>query len=158
MMKRVGVLVALMVFIFSQALLAYDKELAQRFNMIFSQLTPEVIAKKMPCMVSAKELFEMIKKKEPFVILDVRTKEEASLTGITWKDSLQIPMHELFKEENLNNLPKDKKIVVICHSGARAIPVTLALRAIGFTNAYAFEGGLPDLAKEAGRSFILYLH
>jgi len=157
MMKKVGVFVALMVFIFSQALLAYDKELAQRFNMMFSQMTPEVIAKK-PCMVNAKQLLEMIKNKEPFVILDVRSKEEASIVGITWKDSLQIPMHEVFKEENLNKLPKDKKIVVICHTGPRAIAVTLALRAIGFMNAYAFDGGIAELAKEVGRATYKFVH
>gem|GEM_PF-6281350 len=33
----------------------------------------------------------MIKKKEPFVILDVRTPQEMAIVGITWKDKLEIP-------------------------------------------------------------------
>lgn len=149
-MRRIALWVMVFVFALSGALFAYDKELAKRFNMMFSQMTPEVIAKK-PCMVSAKQLLEMIKNKEPFVILDVRSREEMSIVGITWKNRLEIPMHEVFKEENLNKLPTDKKIVVICHTGPRSIAVTLALRALGFMNAYAFDGGVAELAKEVGR-------
>ncbi|BAU23381.1 hypothetical protein THC_0997 [Caldimicrobium thiodismutans] len=156
-MKRVLILMGLFVFTLSEMLFAYDKELAKRFNMMFSQMTPEVIAKK-PCMVNAKQLLEMIKNKEPFVILDVRSPEEMAIVGITWKDRFDIPMHEVFKEENLNKLPKDKKIVVICHTGPRSIAVTLALRALGFMNAYAFDGGVAELAKEVGRAAYMFVH
>jgi len=62
----------------------------------------------------------MIKKKEDFVILDVRTPQEQSIVGSTWKNTLNIPMHEVFKPENLSKIPKDKKVVVVCHSGERA--------------------------------------
>jgi len=155
-MRKVLLLVMGFIFTISSFVFAYDKELAKRFNMMFSQMTPEVIAKK-PCMVNAKQLLEMIKNKEPFVILDVRTPEEMAIVGITWKDRLEFPMHELFKEENLNKLPKDKKIVVICHTGPRSIAVALALRAIGFMNAYAFDGGVAELAKEIGRQTYKFL-
>lgn len=156
-MRKILIITALMVFVFSQSLFAYDKEMAKSFDMMFSQMTPEVIAKK-PCMVDSKQLFEMIKNKEPFVILDVRTREEMAIIGVTWKDRLEIPMNELFKEANLNRLPKDKKIVVICHTGTRAIAVTFALRALGFMNAYAFDGGVAELAKETGRKAFLFVH
>jgi len=156
-MRKVLLLVIGFIFTISSFVFAYDKELAKRLDMMFSQMTPEVIAQK-PCMINAKQLLEMIKNKEPFVILDVRTREEMSIFGITWKDKLEIPMHELFKEENLNKLPKDKKIIVICHSGSRAIAVALALRALGFTNAYVFEGGFVELSKEVGRKAYLFVH
>jgi rhodanese-related sulfurtransferase len=132
---------------------AYDAELAKRFNVMFSQMTPEVI-KQRPCEVDSKRLFEMIKNKEPFVFLDIRTPEEMSITGITWKDTLRIPMHELFKEENLKKLPKDKKIVVVCHTGTRAAAAALALRAVGFMNAYIYKGGIAELARDVGRNVI----
>ncbi|MCI4454232.1 MAG: rhodanese-like domain-containing protein [Thermodesulfobacterium sp.] len=54
----------------------------------------------------------------------------------------------------MKKLPKDKKIIVICHSGARTEPVVLALRALGFMNAYFYKGGLAELAKDAGRNAI----
>jgi rhodanese-related sulfurtransferase len=120
---------------------------------MFSQMTPEVL-KQRPCQIDANQLFEMIKKKEDFVILDVRTPQEQSITGITWKNTLNIPMHEVFKPENLNRLPKDKKVVVVCHSGDRAAAVVTGLRAIGFNNAYQFRGGIKELADKVGRNVV----
>jgi rhodanese-related sulfurtransferase len=143
-MKR-GLLVAGALLGFVAVGFSYDAELAKKMDAMFSQMTPEVLKQK-PCQIDANQLFEMIKKKEDFVILDVRTPQEQSITGITWKNTLNIPMHEVFKPENLNKLPKDKKIVVICHSGNRATAVVTGLRAIGFNNAYVFRGGIKELA------------
>lgn len=130
---------------------AYDRDLAQRFHAMFSMMTPELIAKR-PCQVTTSQLIEMIKKKEPFIIVDVRTPQETAIVGVTWKDKLEIPLHELFKPENLAKLPKDRKIVVVCHTGDRAAAVTVALRAIGFHEAYQFRGGIAEMAREVGRS------
>jgi rhodanese-related sulfurtransferase len=132
---------------------SYDAELAKKMDAMFSQMTPEVL-KQRPCQIDSNQLFEMIKKKEDFVILDVRTPQEQSITGITWKNTLNIPMHEVFKPENLNKLPKDKKIVVICHSGDRAAAVVTGLRAVGFNNAYQFKGGIKELADAVGRKVV----
>jgi len=132
---------------------SYDAEVAKKLDAMFSQMTPEVL-KQRPCQIDSNQLFEMIKKKEDFVILDVRTPQEQSITGITWKNTLNIPMHEVFKPENLNKLPKDKKIVVICHSGDRAAAVVTGLRAVGFNNAYQFKGGIKEIADKVGRNVI----
>jgi rhodanese-related sulfurtransferase len=151
-MKR-GLLVAGALLGFVAVGFSYDAELAKKMDAMFSQMTPEVLKQK-PCQIDANQLFEMIKKKEDFVILDVRTPQEQSITGITWKNTLNIPMHEVFKPENLNKLPKDKKIVVICHSGDRAAAVVTGLRAVGFNNAYQFKGGIKELADRVGRNVI----
>jgi rhodanese-related sulfurtransferase len=151
-MKR-GLLVASALLGFVAVGFSYDAELAKKLDAMFSQMTPEVL-KQRPCQIDANQLFEMIKKKEDFVILDVRTPQEQSITGITWKNTLNIPMHEVFKPENLNKLPKDKKIVVVCHSGDRAAAVVTGLRAIGFNNAYQFKGGIKELADKVGRNVV----
>jgi len=151
-MKR-GLLVASALLGFVAVGFSYDAELAKKLDAMFSQMTPEVL-KQRPCQIDANQLFEMIKKKEDFVILDVRTPQEQSITGITWKNTLNIPMHEVFKPENLNRLPKDKKIVVVCHSGDRAAAVVTGLRAIGFNNAYQFKGGIKELADKVARNVI----
>jgi rhodanese-related sulfurtransferase len=151
-MKR-GLLVAGALLGFVAVGFSYDAELAKKMDAMFSQMTPEVLKQK-PCQIDSNQLFEMIKKKEDFVILDVRTPQEQSITGITWKNTLNIPMHEVFKPENLNKLPKDKKIVVICHSGDRAAAVVTGLRAVGFNNAYQFKGGIKELADKVGRNVI----
>ncbi len=151
-MKR-GLLVAGALLGFVAVGFSYDAELAKKMDAMFSQMTPEVL-KQRPCQIDSNQLFEMIKKKEDFVILDVRTPQEQSITGITWKNTLNIPMHEVFKPENLNKLPKDKKIVVICHSGDRAAAVVTGLRAVGFNNAYQFKGGIKELADAVGRKVV----
>jgi rhodanese-related sulfurtransferase len=151
-MKR-GLLVASALLGFVAVGFSYDAELAKKLDAMFSQMTPEVL-KQRPCQIDANQLFEMIKKKEDFVILDIRTPQEQSITGITWKNTLNIPMHEVFKPENLNKLPKDKKIVVVCHSGDRAAAVVTGLRAIGFNNAYQFKGGIKELADKVGRNVV----
>ncbi|MEJ7620579.1 MAG: rhodanese-like domain-containing protein [Aquificaceae bacterium] len=135
---------------------SYDKELAKRFNAMFSQMTPEVL-KQRPCQITTQQLLQMIQRGEDFVILDVRTPAEMAVVGPTWKNTLRIPMHELFKEENLNKLPKDKKIVVVCHTGDRAAAVVTALRALGFDKAFQFKGGVAELAKEVGRAATDYI-
>ncbi len=142
--------------LFSGVALSYDKNMARQFDAMFSQMTPEVLLQR-PCQVTAKDFLEMIKKGEDFVVLDVRTPAETSVIAPTWKNTLYIPMHELFKERNLNKLPRDKKIVVICHTGDRAAAVVTALRAIGFHNAYQFKGGVAELAKEVGRAATEYV-
>lgn len=142
--------------VFSVSAFAYDKEMAKKFDAMFSQLTPEVLTMR-PCQVTTKNLLEMIKKKEEFVILDIRTPAETKIIAPVWKGTLLIPMHELFKPENLAKLPKDKKIVVICHVGDRAAAATIALRAVGFDNAFQFRGGITELAKEIGRTATEYV-
>ncbi|MCS7199766.1 MAG: rhodanese-like domain-containing protein [Caldimicrobium sp.] len=151
MLKRVIFLFYFLIFSSFGLSMAYDKELAKRFDQMFSMMTPEIIAKR-PCQVTTTQLIEMIKKKEPFIILDVRTPQETAIVGVTWKDKLEIPMDKVFKPENLAKLPKDRKIVVVCHTGDRAAAVVVALRAIGFEQAFQFKGGIAEMAREVGRS------
>lgn len=152
-MRRIVVLLVAGVLATAGAGFSYDKELAKRFNAMFSQMTPEVL-KQRPCQVTTQQLLQMIQRGEDFVILDVRTPAEMAVVGPTWRNTLRIPMHELFKEENLNRLPKDKKIIVVCHGGDRAAAVVTALRALGFNNAFQLRGGVAELAKDVGRSAV----
>ena len=143
-MKKL-VATALAVLTLSTVSFSIDWELAKKYDGIFSQLDQKMLTKS-PCRVTPKQVLEMIKKGEDIVLLDIRTEPEQSIVGLTYKNSLYIPMDKLFKEENLKKLPKDKKIIVICHSGARAIAATFALRSLGFNNAYALKGGIAALA------------
>lgn len=150
---RQTILLIIAVFMMLGSAFAYDKDTAKKFDAMFSQMTPELIAKR-PCEIDSKQFFELLKKKEDFVVLDIRTPQEMEIIGITLKNTLRIPMHELFREENLRKLPKDKKIIVICHTGTRSVAVTTALWAVGFTNALTFKGGTIELAAASGRSII----
>jgi len=122
-----------------------DKEVLENYNRAFSQLDHDFLAKSY-FKVTPQKVLEMIKKGEDVVLLDIRTEAEQSIVGLTFKNSLNIPIDKLFTEENLKKLPKDKKIIVVCHSGVRAAAATGALRSLGFDNAYFLAGGIAALA------------
>jgi len=63
-------------------------------------------------------------------------------------------MHKVFKPENLSKIPKDKKVVVVCHTGDRAASVVTGLRVAGFNNAYHFKGGIKEIADKVGRNMV----
>jgi rhodanese-related sulfurtransferase len=60
--------------------------------------------------------------------------------------ALHIPLDLLLQKENLDRLPGDGKIVVVCHSGSRAVVATTLLKAIGFGNVVYLDGGVTALA------------
>ena len=66
------------------------------------------------------------------VILDVRTNEEAAIGKL--KNSIHIPLGELADRES--ELPKNKKILVHCSSGARADMASSRLKKDGFSSFY----------------------
>lgn len=142
--------------ILSGTAFSFDTEMAKRFDAMFSQMTPEVLTMR-PCQITAKDIMNMIKKKEDFVILDIRTPAETKLVASAYEKTIVIPMHELFRAENLKKLPKDKKIAVLCHTGDRAAAATIALRAVGFVNAFQFKGGIAEYAREVGRNATEYV-
>jgi rhodanese-related sulfurtransferase len=56
------------------------------------------------------------------------------------------PVNDVFLPGNLDRIPEDKQIVIICKSGARSIAVGTALRHVGFKNVYILKGGLSALS------------
>ena len=121
--------------------LAYDKQLAANYEAFFSAFEEQQLAQALHG-IPAKNVVEAIKKGEPLVLMDVRTRKEQSLVGVTYPDTLRIPMNEVFKAENLERIPKDRMVVVTCKSGTRGMVIALALRNIGFDNVYAMKDGI----------------
>ncbi len=81
------------------------------------------------------------------LILDVRNREE--LKDGTIKGSLNIPAQETFKRAA--EIPRDKRVIAYCNSGARAEMAYHILKAKGFDNVYFlkahvdFDNGKPDI-------------
>jgi rhodanese-related sulfurtransferase len=71
-------------------------------------------------------------------LLDVREPEERAAAAIT--PSIHIPMYEV--AGRLNELPKDREIVVYCHSGARSMMVAGFLSGRGFDRVSNLTGGI----------------
>lgn len=71
-------------------------------------------------------------------IIDVREDEEVFETG-TIKGSVHIPMMTV--PNNLNKIPKDREIYILCRSGRRSYEVASYLSELGY-NAINLKGGI----------------
>jgi len=89
---------------------------------------------------------KMLREKKDFILLDVRTKGETAVLSLVTSNSVKIPLENLFEETNLKKLPTNKPIVVVCHSGARALLASMGLKQIGFKNIHLLKGGIAALA------------
>jgi phage shock protein E len=76
--------------------------------------------------------------RDDVLILDVREQSEydaGHIPGVTL-----IPMGTV--ANRLNEIPKDKPVIVTCHSGNRSGQVTDFLRQQGYTNVHNMTGGI----------------
>jgi len=93
-------------------------------------LTPEVD-------VTVQEAQRLWENKEA-VLIDVRTPAEyrgGHIPGV-----VNIPLDEL--EKRMGEVPKDKKVVLICRTGSRSGQGTRMLRNKGFANVFNSTGGM----------------
>ncbi len=78
------------------------------------------------------------------VLLDVRELIELQICRI--ENSIHIPMGEI--PHNIDQLPKEKHILAMCHHGLRSMNVTRFLRAQGFKAVSNIKGGVDAWAKQ----------
>jgi rhodanese-related sulfurtransferase len=91
--------------------------------------------------IKPKVAIEMINKDKNITLLDVRTTQEYNQAHLP--NALHIPLDNL--ANNLNKLPKDKKILIYCRSGNRSIEASRILKKHGYTP-IDIKGGLIALA------------
>ncbi len=150
MFKKSLIALATASFVFSAPMSsAYDAELAKSYQNLFAQVSGEKLGKSLH-LVKAKDFVEDIKKGKAMVALDVRTPKELGVFAMTMPGSMRIPVDQLFEKENLDRLPTDRPIVVVCKSGTRATAVATALRHTGFDNTYILKGGISGLSNYLG--------
>jgi rhodanese-related sulfurtransferase len=94
--------------------------------------------------ISAKHAKELIDKEKDVFILDVRTKEEYNEAHI--KGANLIPIKEL--EQNINKIPRDKKVIVHCAKGKRSAKSCEILKDKGLKELYNLEGGISQWQAE----------
>jgi len=93
-----------------------------------------------PPELSPAQVRELQERQEPFLLLDVREREEverARIQGAKW-----IPLGDL--ESRLGELGtwKDRRVVVYCHHGGRSARACAVLRSAGFTQVANLAGGI----------------
>lgn len=87
--------------------------------------------------VSVDEALRLWQNKEA-ILIDVRTPAEyrdGHIPGVA-----NIPLDEL--EKRVGEVPKDKKVVLICRTGNRSAQGTKLLRSKGFSNVYNSTSGM----------------
>ena len=102
--------------------------------------------------ITVQKLNEMRKSDDPHMLLDIREDQEVAICSID--GSTHIPMNEI--PERLDELPRDKTLVVMCHVGGRSFQVTQWLLSNGFDNALNLEGGIAAWSQEIDRSVPTY--
>ena len=90
--------------------------------------------------VEAEDVFNMLKDKNKYFLLDVRTQEEYEEGFI--ENSILIPVLEL--EERLLEIPKDKPVIVYCRSGNRSAKAADILVKNNFNPVYNMLGGITE--------------
>lgn len=125
---------------------AYDAALAKKADDVFSKLDRKMLTTS-PCKVNPDVVLKWMKDGEKVTLVDIRTPEEMAIMSVSYKNSLKIPFNEIFKEDNLKKLPKDGKVLLVCHSGFRAGAASAVLKMIGVENVLAVNGGMMEFIK-----------
>ena len=87
--------------------------------------------------IDVTELKKMINDKEDFSLIDVREENEFEAYNI---DGKLIPLGEI--PSRINEIPKNKKVIVHCRSGVRSANAIHFLEQNGYDNLYNLEGGI----------------
>lgn len=96
------------------------------------------------------ELKKMMDNHEDFQLIDVREEHEAEVANIGGK---LIPMGNIM--DHVDEIARDKKVVVHCRSGKRSATVIQALeQKYGFTNLFNLKGGILAYADDVDPSLV----
>ena len=123
---------------------SYDADLAARYAQLFAPALDKATGKELHYLKPG-GLLNLMKTSAPLVAVDIRTSRETAVFTMALPDSMSIPLNELFRPDNLARLPPDRPMVVLCHSGLRAGMAVVALRQIGFDQAFVLQGGYKAL-------------
>lgn len=75
---------------------------------------------------------------EKYALIDIRTEDEYKTGHLP--NTVNIPLNNI--REHLNEIPKDKKVVLLCSVGLRGYLAYRVLEGHGFTNIYNMNGGM----------------
>lgn len=93
--------------------------------------------------LSVNEAYNIYKNKDTkAVFLDVRTAWETK-TSVKIKKSKFIPLNELSKDlSNLKDSLANQQVILVCHSGRRAVTAGIKLKKAGIKDVLVMQGGI----------------
>ncbi|MFB6259021.1 MAG: rhodanese-like domain-containing protein [Flavobacteriales bacterium] len=101
--------------------------------------------------MSVHELKEKLDNGEAIKVIDVREPDEAEICTI---GAELIPMGSIM--DRVEELPRDRPLVIHCRSGKRSGKVVEKLEELGFDNTYNLEGGILAWSDEIDPSLPKY--
>ncbi|MBC7486949.1 MAG: molybdopterin-synthase adenylyltransferase MoeB [Cytophagaceae bacterium] len=102
--------------------------------------------------ITVLELKALLDEKADFLLLDVRESFEYDICHI--EGSLLMPLSTV--PQHLNDLPKDKKMIILCHLGIRSASAVNFLQANGFVKVSNLLGGIHAWSLEVDDSLAVY--
>jgi adenylyltransferase/sulfurtransferase len=90
--------------------------------------------------ISASELKKKFANAEDFFLVDVREPEEFAQSRIP--GSVLMPVAGFIDASAFKLLPRDKEIILHCHSGIRSATCLALIQSAGFTNSRHLGGGI----------------
>ena len=102
--------------------------------------------------ISPKECRDQLASKKPPLLLDVREKRELAIASLP--EAVHIPMNQI--PWRIDELRKQRPIVVMCRSGARSAHVAAFLVQNGFPQVFNLDGGILAWAKQLDPSIPSY--
>lgn len=105
-----------------------------------------------PLEIEAADLMALRAGSRDYMVLDVREAWELEICSLP--EAVHLPLGALIGRES--ELPRDRPVVVICHSGHRSLLAARHLRQLGLTCATSLRGGLDDWACQADPDMARY--
>lgn len=102
--------------------------------------------------IDVADLRTQLKSAEPPLLLDVREPSEWEIASID--GSVKISLGSL--ADKYSELPKDKTIAIICHSGKRSARATAFLMEKGYYKVYSVDGGINAWAERIDNNMRTY--
>ncbi|MFC2064759.1 molybdopterin-synthase adenylyltransferase MoeB [Chloroflexota bacterium] len=102
--------------------------------------------------ISPDELAEKIKKKENYILVDIREPHEIEISSI--KDAHSIPLGQL--SNRISEIEGFDEIILFCRTGSRTKRGTKILKNLGIHNVKELSGGINAWAKKIDSSIIIY--
>lgn len=89
---------------------------------------------------------------EPLLLLDVREPYELEIASVP--GALHIPMAQV--PERLDEIDRDREVVVLCRSGGRSLRVAMFLKQQGYPRVANLSGGILRWREELDPSLAAY--
>ena len=104
--------------------------------------------------ISVQELKAKMDRGQDFLLIDVREVSEFEIARIP--GSVLIPIGEFIDGSAIDNLPRNKQIILHCHSGIRSARSLAILKSAGFEDVTHVEGGILAWAQNIDTTCTVY--